>query len=149
LKKNSRKLWPRAETNVPVLKFPRQDDSRIGVIAAPPEILFAQNRPRAADKRAVLYERPRRSCHRFASEVRFRPKRTSSSGSSIFALASFVAHELYHHAEAARLDAPLGRRYRPTLFRIGNWRWDTGIVALAEIATGAFCAITSQLALPP
>jgi hypothetical protein len=50
----------------------------------------------------------------------------------------FVAHELYHHAEAIRPEVPIARRYQPTLFRIGNWRWRTGVAALAEIAAGAF-----------
>ena len=50
----------------------------------------------------------------------------------------FVAHELYHHAEAIRSEVPIAGRYQPTLFRIGNWRWRTGIAALAEIAAGAF-----------
>jgi len=58
----------------------------------------------------------------------------------------FVAHELYHHAEAIRPDTPIARRYRPTLFRIGNWHWRTGIAALSEIAAGA-CA-QSLLDLP-
>jgi len=50
----------------------------------------------------------------------------------------FVAHELFHHLEATRSEAPIARRYQPTLFRIGNWHWRTGIAALAEIAAGAF-----------
>jgi hypothetical protein len=50
----------------------------------------------------------------------------------------FVAHELYHHAEVVRSEVPIARRYQPTLFRIGNWRWRTGVAALAEIAAGAF-----------
>src|SRR3954452_612024 len=50
----------------------------------------------------------------------------------------FVAHELYHHIEAIRYEVPIARRYQPTLFRIGNWRWRTGIAALAEIGAGAF-----------
>jgi hypothetical protein len=58
----------------------------------------------------------------------------------------FVAHELYHHAEAIRSEVPIARRHQPTLFRIGNWRWRTGIVALAEIAAGAFAQ--SLLGLP-
>jgi hypothetical protein len=58
----------------------------------------------------------------------------------------FVAHELYHHAEAIRFEVPVARRYQPTLFRIGNWRWRTGIAALAEIAAGAFAQ--SLLDLP-
>jgi hypothetical protein len=51
---------------------------------------------------------------------------------------TFLAHELFHHLEAIRTDQPISQRYRPTLFRIGRWRWRTGIAALAEIAAGAF-----------
>jgi hypothetical protein len=58
----------------------------------------------------------------------------------------FVAHELYHHAEAIRSEVPIARRYQPTLFRIGSWRWRTGVAALAEIAAGAFAQ--SLLDLP-
>jgi len=58
----------------------------------------------------------------------------------------FIAHELYHHIEATRPDTPIARRYQPTLFRIGNWHWRTGIAALAEIAAGAFAQ--SLLGLP-
>jgi hypothetical protein len=58
----------------------------------------------------------------------------------------FVAHELYHHAEAIRSEVPIARRYQPTLFRIGNWQWRTGVAALAEIAAGAFAQ--SLLDLP-
>jgi hypothetical protein len=50
----------------------------------------------------------------------------------------FVAHELFHHAEASRPDIGITQRHRPTLFRIGGWRWRTGIAALSEIAAGAF-----------
>jgi hypothetical protein len=58
----------------------------------------------------------------------------------------FVAHELYHHAEAVRSEVPIARRHQPTLFRIGNWQWRTGIAVLAEIAAGAFAQ--SLLDLP-
>jgi hypothetical protein len=58
----------------------------------------------------------------------------------------FIAHELYHHAETIRTDIPVARRYQPTLFRIGGWRWRTGIAALAEVAAGAFAQ--SLLDLP-
>jgi hypothetical protein len=58
----------------------------------------------------------------------------------------FIAHELYHHIEAVRPEVPIARRYQPTLFRIGNWHWRTGIAALAEIAAGAFAQ--SLLDLP-
>jgi hypothetical protein len=50
----------------------------------------------------------------------------------------FVAHELYHHAEAIRPDVPIGSRYRTTLLQIGKWRWSTGIATLSEIAAGSF-----------
>jgi hypothetical protein len=58
----------------------------------------------------------------------------------------FIAHELYHHAEIIRSETPIAQRYQPTLFRIGNWHWRTGIAALAEIAAGAFAQ--SLLDLP-
>jgi hypothetical protein len=58
----------------------------------------------------------------------------------------FVAHELYHHAEAIRSEVSITRRHQPTLFRIGNWQWRTGVGALAEIAAGAFAQ--SLLDLP-
>jgi hypothetical protein len=58
----------------------------------------------------------------------------------------FVAHELFHHAEATRPGPPIARRYQPTLFRIGRWHWRTGIAALAEIAARAFAQ--SLLDLP-
>jgi hypothetical protein len=58
----------------------------------------------------------------------------------------FIAHELYHHAEAVRPEVPIARRHQPTLFRIGNWQWRTGIAVLAEIAAGAFAQ--SLLDLP-
>jgi hypothetical protein len=58
----------------------------------------------------------------------------------------FIAHELFHHIEATRSQTPIARRYQPTLFRIGGWRWRTGIAALAEIAAGAFAQ--SLLDLP-
>ena len=58
----------------------------------------------------------------------------------------FIAHELYHHAEASRTDVPIARRHLATLFRVGSWHWRTGIAALAEIAAGAFAQ--SLLNLP-
>ena len=58
----------------------------------------------------------------------------------------FIAHELYHHAEAVRSETPIARRHQPTLFRIGTWHWRTGIAVLAEIAAGAFAQ--SLLDLP-
>lgn len=61
----------------------------------------------------------------------------------------FIAHELYHHAETTRSDAPIAKRYRPTLFRIGGWHWRTGIAALAEIAAGAFAQFLLELPCHP
>ena len=61
----------------------------------------------------------------------------------------FIAHELYHHAEAIRSDVPIARRYQPTLFRIGKWHWRTGISALAEIAAGAFAQALLELPCHP
>jgi hypothetical protein len=61
----------------------------------------------------------------------------------------FVAHELFHHAEATRTEPPVARRYRPTLFRIGRWHWRTGIAALAEIAAGAFAQTLLDLPCHP
>jgi hypothetical protein len=61
----------------------------------------------------------------------------------------FVAHELFHHLEATRSEPPIARRYRPTLFRIGGWHWRTGIVALAEIAAGAFAQTLLDLPRHP
>ncbi|SIO61447.1 hypothetical protein SAMN05443247_08827 [Bradyrhizobium erythrophlei] len=58
----------------------------------------------------------------------------------------FIAHELYHHAEAIRTGVPIARRHQTTLFRIGSWHWQTGIAVLAEIAAGAFAQ--SLLDLP-
>jgi hypothetical protein len=50
----------------------------------------------------------------------------------------FIAHELFHHAEAIRPDIPMARRYQATLFRIGGLSWRTGLPALSEIAAGSF-----------
>lgn len=61
----------------------------------------------------------------------------------------FVAHELFHHAEATRSDTPIARRHRPSLFRIGNWHWRTGVAALAEIAAGAFAQTLLDLPCHP
>jgi len=58
----------------------------------------------------------------------------------------FVAHELYHHVEVIRPGLSIAQRHQATLFRIGNWRWRTGIAALSEIAAGAFAQ--SLLDLP-
>lgn len=61
----------------------------------------------------------------------------------------FVAHELYHHAEAIRSEVPIARRYQPTLLRLGKWRWRTGIATLAEIAAGSFAQTLLDLPCHP
>jgi hypothetical protein len=61
----------------------------------------------------------------------------------------FVAHELYHHAEAVRSEAPIARRYQLTLLRIGKWRWRTGIATLSEIAAGSFAQTLLNLPCHP
>lgn len=61
----------------------------------------------------------------------------------------FIAHELYHHVEATRSEPPIARRYRPSLLRIGNWHWRTGIAALAEIAAGAFAQSLLEMPCHP
>jgi hypothetical protein len=61
----------------------------------------------------------------------------------------FVAHELYHHAEAIRSEVPIARRYQPTLLQIGKWRWRTGIATLAEIAAGSFAQTLLDLPCHP
>jgi hypothetical protein len=100
---------------------------------------FAEYRPRPP--RIVLYDRSMRLLERNLTGVR---------AVALLGLAPardvFIAHELYHHIEAVRPETPIARRYRPTLFRIGNWHWRTGIAALAEIAAGAFAQ--SLLDLP-
>jgi hypothetical protein len=61
----------------------------------------------------------------------------------------FIAHELYHHAEAVGPGVPITRRHQATLFRIGSWHWRSGIAALAEIAAGAFAQFLLDLPYHP
>jgi hypothetical protein len=61
----------------------------------------------------------------------------------------FIAHELYHHAEATRSAVPIARRYQPTLLKIGKWRWRTGIATLSEIAAGSFAQALLDLPCHP
>ena len=61
----------------------------------------------------------------------------------------FIAHELYHHLEATRPEVPIARRHQATLFRIGKWRWRTGIATLSEIAAGAFAQALLDLPCHP
>ena len=110
------------------------DDPMIGSIWR-----FAEYRPRPP--RIMLYDR---------GIALFECELANSLAKRVLGRATprdvFVAHELYHHAEAVRSEVPIARRYQPTLFRIGNWRWRTGVAALAEIAAGAFAQ--SLLDLP-
>jgi hypothetical protein len=108
------------------------DDAMVGSIWR-----FAEYRPRPP--RIMLYNRGIAPLERtLASSERLLGRATPRD--------VFVAHELYHHAEAIRSEVPVARRHQPTLFRIGNWRWRTGVAALAEIAAGAFAQ--SLLDLP-
>ena len=50
----------------------------------------------------------------------------------------FLAHELYHHLDCTDPRGPIARRHPVTIFRLGRWRWTSGVRALAEIAAGAF-----------
>jgi hypothetical protein len=61
----------------------------------------------------------------------------------------FIAHELYHHAESTRSELRIARRYQATLFRIGPWRWRTGIATLGEIAAGSFAKTLLDLPCHP
>jgi hypothetical protein len=108
------------------------DDPMIGSIWR-----FAEYRPRPP--RIVLYDRGIAPLERALAGSERLLGRATPRG-------VFVAHELYHHAEAIRSEVPIARRYQPTLFRIGDWRWRTGVAALAEIAAGAFAQ--SLLDLP-
>jgi hypothetical protein len=61
----------------------------------------------------------------------------------------FIAHELYHHAEAIRPEVPIARRFQATLFKVGNWQWRTGIAMLSEIAAGSFAQALLDLPCHP
>lgn len=100
---------------------------------------FAEYRPRPA--RIALYNRGLAPLERTLTGALLTQLLGEATPRDVF-----VAHELYHHAEAVRLELPIARRYQPTLFRIGSWHWRTGIAALAEIAAGAFAQ--SLLDLP-
>jgi hypothetical protein len=100
---------------------------------------FAEYRPRPP--RIVLYRRGLRPLERNLTGARAAQLLGGATPRDVF-----IAHELYHHIESVRPEVPIARRYRPTLFRIGNWHWRTGIAVLAEIAAGAFAQ--SLLDLP-
>ena len=61
----------------------------------------------------------------------------------------FVAHELYHHMEATRVDPPLQRRHAVTRLRVGLWHWNASIHALSEIAAGSCAQALLALAHHP
>jgi hypothetical protein len=117
---------------VPVLTI--DDDPLVGSIWR-----FAEYRPRPA--RIMLYTRglaPLEQALADGLATRLLGRATTQD--------VFVAHELYHHAEAIRSEVPIARRYQATLFQIGKWKWRTGIATLAEIAAGCFAQ--SLLDLP-
>jgi len=120
------------ELQVPVLAI--DDDPLVGSIWR-----FAEYRPRPP--RIMLYTRglaPIEQALVGNLATRFLGRATTQD--------VFVAHELYHHAETIRSEAPIARRYQATLLQIGKWRWRTGIATLAEIAAGSFAQ--SLLDLP-
>jgi hypothetical protein len=100
---------------------------------------FAEYRPRPP--RIVLYSRGLAPLERSLTGARTTQLLGQATPRDVF-----IAHELYHHIESVRPEIPIARRYQPTLFRMGNWHWRTGIAALAEIAAGAFAQ--SLLDLP-
>lgn len=100
---------------------------------------FAEYRPRPP--RIVLYSRGLAPFERSLTGARAAQLLGQATPRDVF-----IAHELYHHIESVRPETPIARRYTPSLFRIGNWHWRTGIAALAEIAAGAFAQ--SLLDLP-
>lgn len=103
---------------------------------------FAEYRPRPP--RIVLYRRGLGPLERSLAGARAAPLLGRATPRDVF-----IAHELYHHIEAIRPEVPIARRYRPTLFRIGNWHWRTGIAVLAEIAAGAFAQALLDLPSHP
>jgi hypothetical protein len=125
----ARELGLRVETT--------DDDPMVGSIWR-----FAEYRPRPP--RIVLYSRGLGPLEHGL---------TSSRAARLLGRATlrdvFIAHELYHHIEAIRPDVPIARRYQPSLLRIGNWHWRTGIAALAEIAAGAFAQLLLDLPCHP
>jgi len=120
------------ELGVPIETI--EDDPRVGSLWR-----FAEYRQRPA--RIVLYNRGLAPLDRAIVGVFAERLLGPATPQDVF-----IAHELYHHAEAIRPDTPIARRYRPTIFRIGGWHWRTGIAALSEIAAGAFAQ--SLLDLP-
>ena len=121
------------ELRVPIETI--DDDPMVGSIWR-----FAEYRPRPP--RIMLYSRGIAPLERaLASSERLLGRATPRD--------VFVAHELYHHAEAIRSEVPIARRYQPTLFRIGSWRWRSGVAALAEIAAGAFAQSLLELPCHP
>ncbi|MBR1124907.1 hypothetical protein JQ628_25525 [Bradyrhizobium lablabi] len=113
------------------------DDPMVGSIWR-----FAEYRPRPP--RIVLYRRGLSPLERVLTGSRAVQLLGEATPRDIF-----IAHELYHHIESTRPDVPIARRYQPTLFRIGNWHWRTGIAALAEIAAGAFAQALLELPCHP
>jgi hypothetical protein len=137
--KDLRKLFPvltpqevARELRVPVETT--DDDPMVGSIWR-----FAEYRPRPP--RIMLYDRGIAPLERELANPLARRLLGPAMPRDVF-----VAHELYHHSETIRSEVPIARRHQPTLFGIGNWRWRTGVAALAEIAAGAFAQ--SLLDLP-
>ena len=103
---------------------------------------FAEYRPRPP--RIVLYSRGLAPLERTITGARAAQLLGRATVRDVF-----IAHELFHHIETIRPDVPIARRYQPSLLRVGNWHWRTGIAALAEIAAGAFAQSLLELPCHP
>jgi hypothetical protein len=68
---------------------------------------------------------------------------------TIDAVPAFIAHELYHHFDAAYPSGPLKRRHQILVLRIGRWSLESGLASLAEIAAGAFAQTLLDLPFHP
>jgi hypothetical protein len=83
--------------------------------------------------RIVLYETPLANI-----EARIRSERIGELLGCTHCRPIFLAHELYHHLDLARGGDSIARRERVTVLCLGRFSWTSGIVAVAEIAAGAF-----------
>jgi hypothetical protein len=103
---------------------------------------FAEYRPRPP--RILLYVRGLAPLKRALADGLATPLLGNAAVEDVF-----IAHELYHHLEATRLEVPIARRHQATLLRIRKWRWRTGIAMLSEIAAGAFAQALLDLPCHP
>lgn len=74
--------------------------------------------------------------------------RISAAEPSLPVAGVYVAHELYHHLEAAGLG-PASELARVTLARVGPWRWESEVRALSEVAAHSFAQALLDLPFFP